>query len=71
MPKSILKKYPVVDRAVSTPISNSQEEHNRETALYHANLLQQRKDVEAVVLTSTETPRFPFHARLKPCETVE
>lgn len=55
MPKSILKKYPVVDRAVSTPISNSQEEHNRETALYHANLLQQRKDVEAVVLTSTET----------------
>jgi hypothetical protein len=55
MPKSILKKYPVVDRAVSIPIGNSQEEHNRETALYHANLLQQRKDVEAVVLTSTET----------------
>ncbi len=55
MPKSILKKAPVTDEAILIPTARSREDRNRETALYHANLLQQRKDVEALVLTSTET----------------
>ena len=32
----------------------SRESRNKDTALYHAHLLQQRKDVEALILTSTE-----------------
>jgi len=48
-PKSILKKtsYPAT--------STSKEERDRELALYHAHLLQKRKDVELEVLMSTET----------------
>lgn len=55
MPKSILDKPRDIVGAGSIPIVNSREERIRETALYHANLLEQRKDVEALVLTSTET----------------
>jgi hypothetical protein len=48
-PKSILKKasYP------ATP--SSKEDRDREVALYHANLIQQRKDIELNILLSTET----------------
>lgn len=50
MVKSILKKVP----KPNTP-TISREDRNRETALYHANLLQQRKDVQCLILESTET----------------
>lgn len=49
MPQSILKK--------SRPLSSTvpaREERSRKTAFYHAQLLQQRKDMEALILTSTE-----------------
>ena len=55
MPKSILKKPPATDKVIASPPPHSREERNRETALYHANFLQQRRDVEALVLASTET----------------
>ena len=51
MPKSILKKTP---RPNTAPQALSPEERNRETALYHANLIQQRKDVQTLVLNATE-----------------
>ena len=34
--------------------ARSREDRNRETAIYHAQILQQRKDVEALILASTE-----------------
>jgi hypothetical protein len=48
-PKSILKKasYPAT--------TSSKEDREREIALYHANLIQQRKDIELNILLSTET----------------
>ncbi|RDW80623.1 hypothetical protein BP5796_05321 [Coleophoma crateriformis] len=49
-PKSILKKTPYPYPAHTS----SQEERNREIALYHANLIQQRKDIELEILLSTE-----------------
>lgn len=55
MPHSILKKSE--SRPDTTPIPpavRSREDRNQETALYHAQLLQQRKDLEALVLASTE-----------------
>ena len=48
MPHSIL------NNAVSSISTQSRDDRNRETALYHAQLLQQRKDVEALILASTE-----------------
>ncbi|KAL3419742.1 RNA polymerase II subunit B1 CTD phosphatase RPAP2 [Phlyctema vagabunda] len=50
-PKSILKKstYPYPANA------SSKEERDREVALYHANLIQERKDIELNILLSTET----------------
>lgn len=52
-PKSILKKssYP----ATSVTSSKTREERDREVALYHANLIQQRKEIELEILLSTET----------------
>jgi len=49
-PKSILKKasYPATSKL-------SKEERDREVALYHANLLQERKDIELRILLDTET----------------
>ena len=48
-PKSILKKasYPAT--------SKSKEERDREVALYHANLIQDRKDIELKIVLNTET----------------
>jgi RNA polymerase II-associated protein 2 len=47
-PKSILKK-------ATYPATTSKEDRDREVALYHANLIQQRKDIELNILFSTET----------------
>ena len=47
-PRSILKKtYPAT--------TSSKEDRDREVALYHANLIQQRKEIEFNILISTET----------------
>ena len=65
MPKSILKN------AVSSISAQSREDRNRETAFYHAQLLQQRKDVEALILASTEAllelPSSPAADPARPC----
>ena len=37
------------------PPARSREDRNKETAIYHAQLIQQRKDVEASILAATET----------------
>ena len=50
-PKSILKK-PANDSSLLPVLSR--EERNRETALHHARLIQQRKDIEAQILKSIE-----------------
>lgn len=49
IPKSILKKTPY------PATGSSQADRNREVALYHANLIQDRKDIELEILESTET----------------
>jgi len=51
-PKSILKKpsYPAAAATIT-----SKADKDREIALYHANLLQHRKDIEFEILLSTET----------------
>ena len=53
--KSILKKSANSTATPSPPAAISREDRNRETALYHARLIQQRKDVEQLILASTET----------------
>lgn len=47
-PKSILKK-------ATYPATTSKADRDREVALYHANLIQHRKDIELEILFSTET----------------
>ena len=54
MPHSILKKPSYSTSATAPSPSRSQEDRNKETALYHAHLLQQRKETEALILSSTE-----------------
>lgn len=49
-PKSILKKA-----AAYPATSKTKADRDRETALYHANLIQQRKDLELQILLSIET----------------
>lgn len=53
--KSILKQSANSAATPSPPAAISREDRNRETALYHARLIQHRKDVEQLILTSTET----------------
>jgi hypothetical protein len=57
--KGILKKplsSPSQGSSTTLAVSSSrQEERNRETALYHANLIQYRKDIELKILLNTET----------------
>ncbi|MCJ1383513.1 hypothetical protein MMC17_006627 [Xylographa soralifera] len=60
MPKSILKKFPLKNKISETatsepPQPNPREIRNREIALQHAHLIQQRKDVESSILAATET----------------
>lgn len=67
MVKSILKKVPKPD--TSTQL---REDRNRETALYHANLLQQRKDVQNLIFESTETLLdFPSSPASDPAQPLE
>jgi hypothetical protein len=49
MPKSILKK------PLSPSASSSKEERDRRTAICHAEIIQQRKDLEIIILKATET----------------
>ena len=54
MPRSILKNaLSSIPNSSSSP-ARSREDRNKETALYHAQLLQQRKDVENLILASIE-----------------
>ncbi|KAA6414662.1 MAG: DUF408 domain-containing [Lasallia pustulata] len=53
--KSILKRSTNSAASHSPPAAISQEDRHRATALHHARLIQQRKDVEQLILTSTET----------------
>ncbi|KAL9136632.1 MAG: hypothetical protein Q9175_002164 [Cornicularia normoerica] len=52
MPHSILKNSSIQNTSPSP--ARSREDRNKETALYHAQILQQRKDIEATILASTE-----------------
>ena len=54
MPRSILKNALSSTPNSSSSPARSREDRNRETALYHAQLLQQRKDVETLILASIE-----------------
>ena len=55
----------------SPPPGRSRESRNKDTALYHAQILQQRKDVEALILASTEAllelPSSTDSDRARPC----
>ena len=65
MPHSILKN------AISSISAQSREDRIKETALYHARLLQERKDVEALILASIEAllelPSSPTANPARPC----
>ena len=65
MPHSVLKN------TLSSRPAWSREDRNKETALYHAQILQQRKDVETLILVSTETllelPSSPAADPARPC----
>ena len=52
MPRSILKNGSTPNTSIIP--APSREDRNRQTALYHAQLLQQRKDTENLILASTE-----------------
>ena len=54
MPHSILNNTLSSLPNTSASSAQSREARNKETALYHAHLLQQRKDVEALIFASTE-----------------
>ena len=54
MPHSILTKAISSLSDASPSPARSREDRNKETAIYHARLLQQRKDAEALILASTE-----------------
>lgn len=54
MPHSILKQAISSLPDTSPSPARSREDRNKETAIYHAKLLQQRKDAEALILASTE-----------------
>jgi hypothetical protein len=53
-PKSILKKPSTFGSAAAPPKPVSPEERNRELALHHATLIQERKDAESLILDSLE-----------------
>lgn len=68
MAKSISKKTsPSSPEISSSPPTYSRGDRNRDIALYHANLLQQRKDAESLILSSTEIlVDFPSFQTLDP-----
>lgn len=63
-PKSILKKTTAADE------SSTKAERDMETALYHANLIQHRKDLEYQIVLSIERmidfPKIPGHSAENP-----
>ena len=59
-PKSILKK-------TQNPTTESKEDRDRELALYHANLIQARKEIELTILLNTET-LIDYPLSPKPCD---
>lgn len=63
MTRPILKKDTNLTPNNKSSSTRSQEDRIRDTALYHANLLQERKDAEILILASIETlltyPRIP------------
>ncbi|CAD6565901.1 MAG: hypothetical protein ASARMPRED_008041 [Alectoria sarmentosa] len=71
MPHSILKNALSFLPSTSPSPARSSEDRNKKTALYHAQLLQQRKDVEALILASTEAllevPSSPAADPARPC----
>lgn len=70
MPKSILKQ--ITGSNTPTHPTLSREERNRETALYHANLIQQRKEIQNLILESTETLLdFPSSPTSDPTHPIE
>ena len=55
MPHSILKKTSSISTVAPSPsTAESRDDRNKRLALYHAELIQQRKDMEALILSSTE-----------------
>ena len=72
MPRSILKSPPSTN-APSPPAARSRDDRNREAALYHARLIQQQKEVEALILASTEKlldlPSLSSADPAHPCST--
>lgn len=70
MVKSILKKVP--KPSTYTQPTLSREDRNRETAIYHANLLQQRKDAQHLIFESLETLLdFPSSSASDPAKPLE
>lgn len=73
MVKSILKKNPQTSTTPASAPLTSPEERNRKLALHHAHLIQQRKDVEALILEATETlldfPSSPTSHSTTPSQT--
>ncbi len=71
MPRSILKNALSSIPNTSPSPARSREDRNKDTALYHAQILQQRKDVEALILASTEDllelPSSPTADPARPC----
>ncbi|MCJ1411015.1 hypothetical protein MMC19_005103 [Ptychographa xylographoides] len=60
IPKSILKKFPLTKPSAQTPPSpplepTPREARNRVVALQHAQVIQQRKDIESSIFAATET----------------
>lgn len=70
MSKSILKQ--VTKSNTPTHSTLSREERNRETALYHANLIQHRKELQNLILESTEILLdFPSSPTSDPAHPIE
>ena len=72
MPRSILKS-PLSTIGPSPPAARSRDDRNRETAIHHAQLIQQQKEIEALILASTEKlldlPSFSSADPAHPCST--
>lgn len=70
-PKSILKK-PAASEEATPSAAKTRDDRNREIALYHANLIQAQKDVEAEIFASLEVlidfPTDPQSTSVHPAE---
>lgn len=69
LPKSILKASSATLKDTPQPPTFSREEHNRQLALHHARLLQDRKDIESQILASIENLLdFPSSSNASPSD---